>query len=592
MVSVDYGILPCQPHPNGDYGDHAYLSVHHPRNVHRRRIDRRGLAEIVGTVILVAIVVAAAAAFSLFVATYQSQLQNEEKATHDRNLEMVHFLNISVGAGGFPVYATFESGDVNYMNLTGYELNNFAVQSWGFYPRGGSVPSWMTDQACPNDTSIVTQEACQMIAPSQTVTAVLIPSYPVISSPIGLGLFTALANEFRFTFLAPVAIATVDIVQSGGGPSTPVFDSTGSYQPTEPDNASLVAYSWTIVASHAVLRQVAPSFSVGTAPSGEAFDPKTDELFVSNQNSGDISVVSGRSGSVVYVIGLPPGTTPEGLSYDSANGEICVADASHGLVLMINPTSDSIVKSVNVGLSPFGVVYDSSTNSIYVTNSGSGNVTVINGTTGVVSDNIAVLGTPLGIAFDSFKDQVFVADSTSGSVSVIDDSTNSVVATIAVGTTPFGVAFDSSLHRIYVTNNGSSNITAIDDGLDKTVANISLPTGSLPQGIAYDPAKGQMLVAGSGDQNVTELQDATESILASLSVGDNPSDVAYDPLSQHLFVTNSGSSNVSVLGFTYTSDAPEYELPHLTSGEVYTAYLNVTNSDGLSGEASVVYQQP
>jgi len=143
------------------------------------------------------------------------------------------------------VNLTFVSADVNYMNITGYELSGFAVQAWMFYPQGGGpTPAWMNTTGCSNATS-VKNEACDMVAPFQTVSAVLIPA-KAVASPIQLGIFTSRANEFLFNFIAPVAIASVYFVQTGAGNTTPVFDGSTSYQPSEADNATIVSYDWRI----------------------------------------------------------------------------------------------------------------------------------------------------------------------------------------------------------------------------------------------------------------------------------------------------------------------------------------------------------
>lgn len=202
---------------------------------------------------LVLIVVAAAVAFSLFVASYESQLTNEEKAAHNRTLESLHLLRISVTyPGGFPVDITFVGADVNYMNITGYEIDGAPVQGWQFYPAGVPAPPWMTTTGClTSNTTLLYKEGCEMVAPFQTVKVVLDPDNSSLAqlnsttTPIQLSVFTTLANEFSYSFIPPVAIASIFFVESGSG-SIPVFDGTNSYQPNEPDNATLVAFAWSV----------------------------------------------------------------------------------------------------------------------------------------------------------------------------------------------------------------------------------------------------------------------------------------------------------------------------------------------------------
>src|SRR5580658_2431834 len=63
--------------------------------MHSMRQNRRALSEIVGTLFLVLIVVAAATAFAAFVAGYQSQVQAQEAVAHDRSLESPKVLDVT-----------------------------------------------------------------------------------------------------------------------------------------------------------------------------------------------------------------------------------------------------------------------------------------------------------------------------------------------------------------------------------------------------------------------------------------------------------------------------------------------------------------
>ncbi len=59
------------------------------------RPDRRGLAEIVGTLMLVLIVVAAATAFSFFVASEEQTNLREQNQLHLKNLENVTIQSVA-----------------------------------------------------------------------------------------------------------------------------------------------------------------------------------------------------------------------------------------------------------------------------------------------------------------------------------------------------------------------------------------------------------------------------------------------------------------------------------------------------------------
>ncbi|HYB77929.1 MAG TPA: archaellin/type IV pilin N-terminal domain-containing protein, partial [Thermoplasmata archaeon] len=109
-----------------------------PRSVRRSRarLNSRGLSEIVGTLMLVLIVVAAATAFSFFVASYEQTLLAQENANHQRALESLHVLSVQAlpGKNGSAKMSglniTLASGDVNPMQISDILVNGNAVISY------------------------------------------------------------------------------------------------------------------------------------------------------------------------------------------------------------------------------------------------------------------------------------------------------------------------------------------------------------------------------------------------------------------------------------------------------------------------------
>ena len=64
--------------------------------------------------------------------------------------------------------------------------------------------------------------------------------------------------------------------------------------------------------------------SVGSFPSGIAFDSANDNLYVTNEGDNTVSVISGKSNSVIGTI--PVGSAPQGIAFDSANGNLYVTN--------------------------------------------------------------------------------------------------------------------------------------------------------------------------------------------------------------------------------------------------------------------------
>ncbi len=254
----------------------------------RRRLRRRsrGLAEIVGTLMLVVIVVAAATAFAFFVAAYQKELQAQETITHDRALEAIKVIGVTEtpcsGHPGCPssdacldcfgwANFTVASLDINQIDVDNLFLDHLPVVNFSASIRGSaSSPCYNASNLSDTNFGV---EPCKTLVIPGDATAILsfnlgacfhlgcgaLParSYWALgygsgpgtfapSSPFDLQLLTGLGNEFTETLSPPVAIASVFYVSGSAGTSVPVFDGLSSYQPKGADNASVSLYDWTI----------------------------------------------------------------------------------------------------------------------------------------------------------------------------------------------------------------------------------------------------------------------------------------------------------------------------------------------------------
>ena len=104
------------------------------------------------------------------------------------------------------------------------------------------------------------------------------------------------------------------------------------------------------------------------------------------------------------------GLNPRAVVYDPGNNEIYVTNQGSGTVSVISGSSNTVVDTITVGSGPFWVVYDSGNNEIYVTN-----VTNVNsGTVSVLSD-LAVAISPSSCSLDVRQSMTFAATATGGS---------------------------------------------------------------------------------------------------------------------------------------------------------------------------------
>ena len=237
---------------------------------------------------LVVIVVAAATAFSFFVAAYQKQLQAQETLTHDRNLEAVKVIGITevlcsspsaaceaLPTSPGPVFAdvsfTVASLDVNPISIASLFVNQHPVVNFTVLSPGPTDPCYdaanrtnATHGLAPCSIATIpslgrvtftlnlddnASGLCLGPPPSTSCNGYFaFGPYSDLLSPstdILLQVLTSLGNQFTVAFAPPVPVVSVFFV-SAGLTSAPVFDGLGSYQPPEADNTSILWYNWSI----------------------------------------------------------------------------------------------------------------------------------------------------------------------------------------------------------------------------------------------------------------------------------------------------------------------------------------------------------
>lgn len=225
--------------------------------------ERRGLAEIVGTLMLVLIVVAAATAFSFFVASYQQALQSQENDTHLRDLEVLNVLSVdTVPVPGGSVFQnmtiTVGSGDINTMFLTDFLIDGNVVTSYN--ATIVETGSRTTVGILPIDTNQSLEvPALDQVVLNLSLYVPLSGSTPYFSflaaseiptshSYLELQFYTQRGSLFSATYVPPTALASISYVEeSSTGGSTvevPLLDGATSFQ--EGGNATIVNWTWTI----------------------------------------------------------------------------------------------------------------------------------------------------------------------------------------------------------------------------------------------------------------------------------------------------------------------------------------------------------
>jgi len=276
------------------------------------------------------------------------------------------------------------------------------------------------------------------------------------------------------------------------------------------------------------------------------FDSAKGEIYVANENSESIGVISSVTDSVVDSIS--DFGAPYALAYDSGTGQIFVSNYAAGTVSVINDTMNTIVANVTVGRGPDSIAYDPAEGELFVANQESQTVSVINDTNDSVVDTIGPYvggnGNPeLGSAlYDAYDGEILVP--AYGYLDIIDDANNSVTDRVYVGTFD-GAVLDTAQNEVYVA--GDNAVAVISLTNDEVTSVLSYPN---VDSVGYDPQMGDVYVMsaapGTVPINISVVSDVTNTAVANLIIqGDFPSGPIYDPATGQMFESSASNNGVS-----------------------------------------------
>jgi YVTN family beta-propeller protein len=289
-------------------------------------------------------------------------------------------------------------------------------------------------------------------------------------------------------------------------------------------------------------------YLVGLHPVNVLADPKTNMIFVSNQDSDNISVIDVNAHSIKTI---QVGQGPNNVALDHRSNKVYVVSEQDILhpVMAIDADNIDEISSIQVGRHPTGIAVDSAKHIVYVANYMDHTVSVIDGNTKkVMGEPIQVGKGPTGISFDPKTKMVYVANYMDHTVSVIDGNTKKVMGEpIQVGKGPTGISFDPTTHNLYIANTLNDTVSVID-GNTKKVMGEPIQVGKGPTGISFDPKTKMVYVANFQDDSVSVIDSKrNNTVVETLKVGKGPNSIAIDNKTHDVYVTNLRSNTISVV---------------------------------------------
>lgn len=307
----------------------------------------------------------------------------------------------------------------------------------------------------------------------------------------------------------------------------------------------------------------AAAFEPGSVP---PLQPGSYRVLVTNERSGDLSVIDGETREVLAT--LPLGKRPRGLKL-SPDGKLLYVALSGSPISPPGTDPDTLppadkgadgigvvdldrIELVNVlrGVSdPEQLAVSADGRKLYIASEDTGQAVVMDATSAEVLATMPVGGEPEGVTLSPDGRWVYMSSEEDHQIAVIDTQTDRVVATLDVGLRPRFTEFSDDGALAFISGENDGTITVADAREHKVLHRWQLEGGALvrPVGMAVSH-DGTLLytVTGRG-QMLLAIDVETGEQVAAVEVGPRPWGVAISPDGATLFTANGNSDDVSVV---------------------------------------------
>jgi YVTN family beta-propeller protein len=309
----------------------------------------------------------------------------------------------------------------------------------------------------------------------------------------------------------------------------------------------------------------APAPAVTPPPGAENARPAGGRLFVTNEVSGDISVIDVAAQKVITTI--PVGKRPRGIRVSPDGSTLYVAlsgspiagpgvdesklpppDKRADGIGVVSVADHRLLRIVKAGSDPEQTAVSQDGMRLFVANEDVGEASVVAVDDGHVVASLKVGGEPEGVEMRPDGKFVYVTSEEEGHVAVIDTEALKVLKTLDVGPRPRSTAFLPDSSRAYVSSENGGAIAVIDSMKHTVLQTIKL-TGEVvrPMGVVASPDGKFVFVTTGRGKNVIIIETATNKQIASIEVGERPWGIAVSADGNTVFTANGPSNDVSIV---------------------------------------------
>lgn len=317
------------------------------------------------------------------------------------------------------------------------------------------------------------------------------------------------------------------------------------------------------------------------------------QVFVTNEKSGDLTVIAGDNfkvtatipvgkrprgirsspdGKIVYValsgtpIEPPPQLDASGnpifkRGKDDDDDSAAKADKAADGIGVVDVGQKKLLRKISVGSDPEQLALSADGKKLFVSNEDVGTASVLDIATGKVEHIIPVGREPEGVGVAPNGKFFYVTCETEGEIYAIDAQTFKVITHFNVGGRPRSTGFLPDSSRAFIPSESTGQIHVIDSVNHKEIKTILLPKGSRPMGVKVAP-DGKKIYASTGRGGTVCVMDAsTGDLLNTIPVGKRPWGIAISPDGKFLFAANGPSDDVSVVDLATEKEVARVKSP-------------------------------
>jgi YVTN family beta-propeller protein len=300
------------------------------------------------------------------------------------------------------------------------------------------------------------------------------------------------------------------------------------------------------------------------------------QVWITNERSGDVTVVNGSDLSVAATIAV--GKRPRGI-HVSPDGKLVYvalsgtpieappqidahgnpvfqrkkgddddnADKSADGIGVLDAATQKFHGKLSAGSDPEEFALSKDGRRIYISNEDTKSASVIDVASGKLQHIVPVGQEPEGVTTTPDGKQFYVTCEAGGDIYVVDTQSYSSIAHFKVNGRPRSVAFLSSANIGFIPSESAGELNVIDSLKAKVLKTIAMPAGSRPMKVKLSADETRLYVSNGRAGTISVFDTHSYQLLDTIKVGTRPWGIGISPDGKLLFSANGPSNDVSVV---------------------------------------------